>query len=285
MCGGGNLLIYRYLIPYLFFQLFIGSIIGVGIVLYDHLNPVEFIHRVEYEIWMHIGSMTVFMDQLWFLGILAISLPITLFLLRLFHYQSFLSHYWYDAIILLALSSFAILCASIESPIPLRLKTVPCIVAIIYAGNRLHCIIEDIVCRMGVKHAIILSLVFILFALNNKTVNTSLPVYNNFMLFAMTALLGITITFYLSHRLGNKFMAFVGRNSLIIFSIHWVWLRIYAFLISWIMCADYRIMSSLPLWACILGPIFVLPMSICSYYLIRGIYGRYYNFCKCVLKF
>lgn len=104
-------------------------------------------------------------------------------------------------------------------------------------------------------------------------------------MFVAGALMGITVTIWLSRKLQFRFLEFLGRNSLILFAVHGVWLRGYSYLLSLVTREHYKHMINIPDIYCFVGLFFVAFMAIVTFYLLRGIYGIYYEKLKNRLKF
>ena len=115
--------------------------------------------------------------------------------------------------------------------------------------------------------------------------NRLFPVFNDFYLYLAGAIIGIIITMWFSNRINSRFLEFLGRNSLILFAIHGIWLRGYAFLLSYIMGEKYMCMKNIPHILCIPGLIFVLVMSVITYFCIKDIYRIYFNSMRRIIKF
>ena len=73
---------------------------------------------------------------------------------------------------------------------------------------------------------------FVMLSAINRTVNMSLAVYNNYLLYLLTAFLGISVILYISKRVRLKSLSYIGRNTLILFVIHGVWIEVYKMLLG-----------------------------------------------------
>lgn len=273
----------KYLVPYVFFEFIIGGVVYLFRIIVCGDSPLMLFLKVIREIALLIGSDSVMMGALWFLGVLGISLALSNAIIA----KRPLEDKWhlYEIFVLALLTFFAILAEQIEIMLPLRIKSIPAITSIILCGKFYHRYIEKIVSHLNIFTFSIVVIIMMLLAVYNRTVNVSIPVYNNYVLFLVCALLGIMSVYYISAKLGNGVISFLGRNSLIIFAIHGIWLQVYSYLISIICNQPILYMRNMPIWACMIGGLFVLMASVLSYYLIKGTYNKYTTFCRKILKY
>lgn len=276
-------IVFSYLLPYIFFELFVGGVIvAIGSYVMNK-SFLDVFKGVLHGMFWRIGSLTAMMESLWFLGVLSISLIICKYLIK---FENKITDYQVRPLIILCLSLGAIYCSRlpIES-LPLRLAAIPGAALIIYLSNSYGKYIISFSRRQNWWSIIILVILLLIVAISNKTVNISVPVFNDFYLYLAGAIIGIIITMWFSNRINSRFLEFLGRNSLILFAIHGIWLRGYAFLLSYIMGEKYMCMKNIPHILCIPGLIFVLVMSVITYFCIKDIYRIYFNSMRRIIKF
>ena len=211
--------------------------------------------------------------SLWYLGALTISLILMMFLER------FCINDLRKVITVCSLVVLSYFSSKIDIIIPFRLKVIFTTTLFIFIGYYLKQYIT-IIKQISWKWMIIILLVFLLLAISNKTVNLSIPVYNDYAIYLITALFGVLITFWVSclsfsH---NRVLSFLGRNSLIIFCTHKIWIVVFVRLLNSFTGLHYVYMNNIPNHYCIIGCFFVLLLSVPTVLLIRPIYNHIYSF-------
>ena len=122
-----------------------------------------------------------------------------------------------------------------------------------------------------------MGIVFLYVAYLNRTVNIAIPVFNNFILYLASAILGIYLTLAISQWPGLKIFDFFGKNSLFIFATHSIWIKVYVLIISNIYHSHYEAMVNIPFSLSIIGGIFVMCLSIPTIYIIKPLYNYVYQ--------
>ena len=293
-------LFFSYFLPFVFFQFLIGGIIIIPMSYVLHQGFGATFNSMLNEVYLKAGSSTVMMESLWFLWVLAISLIICKMMMRLERALTMgkvlgLSGgggiFIYQLLTLVALVILAIICSRIpKGCLPLRLTAVPGVVMIIYLSSRYgNKVVDYAICQKW--YTILVVAVFFLVAVlvntsfNSLSVNISTPIYNDYGLYCIGAILGIIIVFWLSNKTNSKFLEFLGRNSLILFAVHGIWLRVYSLIFSYISGEGFQLVDNIPHLYVLPGCLFVLMMSLISFYCLKGIYRLYYNSLKKILNY
>lgn len=99
--------------------------------------------------------------------------------------------------------------------LPFRLQTVPAIIVLLIIGNKYKGYVSMFVETCSKWRFCILMVSFVALSVVNRTVNMSLAVYNNYLLYLLTAFWGITVIIYISKRVRLKLLSYIGRNTLI----------------------------------------------------------------------
>lgn len=215
------------LISYSFFLLLGIFCLFVRILIGD-FSPYGGARNFVVECFYNIGPDSGMVGSIWFLPILGVSQIIALYLYNVRNKTKkhgialdvcFLG-------LLVLLSNYAL------SYLPgcLRLKSIFTATLFVYIGLNWSEEIKDIVLNAKYKlgQLIIVIPIWAYLALQNKTVNIAVPVYNNYAIFIICAFLGIYIVFLLSKFTYGELFSFWGRNSLIIFATHGIWLYLFS---------------------------------------------------------
>ena len=255
-------IIVRYSIPFFFFTVLGGL---ASYILYGSMN----LKIALYQFIMYIGMDECTTASLWYLGVLIMSLLLMLPLER------YCSNTVRKVIVICGLIILSYYSANCNYTLPFRIKAVFTTTLFILVGYFL----KDYVGRIknvSWKCFLLALLVFIMTALSNKTVNISIPVYNDYSFFLITASLGIVITLWVSGQRflkNSRFLSFLGENSLIIFCTHKIWIVVFVKIINLLTNAQFMYMVDLPNTYCILGGLFVIVVSIPTVYVIRPMYN------------
>ncbi len=275
---GYKRLIFNYISPYVFFQFIIGGIILMFKSFKSHDGFNELLVRFFKEIFIYSGSRFTYMDHLWFLVALVISMVFAKIILQ--SIEKIGRRQICYTVIIVFLSMIAIFMNKNSIILPFRLQSVPAIIMLLIIGNRYNGIISKIIETFSKFWFCILVVSFIVLSIVNRTVNMSLAVYNNYLLYLFTAFLGISIVIYISKRIHLKFLSYMGKNTLILFAIHGVWIQVYKMLLNNIsislhdMCGLY----------CYVGTVVVLVCSLGSYWILKKIYFNYDSLMRNVLN-
>ena len=221
------------------------------------------------EIYLFSGSRYTCMDHLWFLVSLTISMVVAKFILNFRERIDRKAMYDISAIVFLSLT--AILMDKYSDGLPFRLQTVPAIIVLLIIGNKYKDYVNKFVDGLSKWKFYILLFCFVALSVLNKTVNMSLAVYNNYLLYLLTALSGISVIIYISKRVRFKSLSYIGRNTLILFAIHGVWIEVYKMSLAKI---DISLHDMYGLY-CYVGTILVLIFSFFSLLSLRRIYLCY----------
>lgn len=262
-------LIYNYISPYIFFQFIIGGIIFILKSFVSDENSNRLINKVFYEIFMFSGSGFTCMDHLWFLVSLTIAIVVSKAILQ--HREKNRKKKMYDLYFISLFSLVAILLDENSIMLPFRLQTVPAIIVLLVIGNKYNDYLRLFMETISKKRFVILLASFIALSVLNRTVNMSLAVYNTYILFLLTAFLGISIIIYISKRICLKPLDFIGKNTLILFAIHGVWIDIYKMLINNVGLSLHDMFGLY----CYIGTIVVLIFSFISFLVLKRIYTYY----------
>lgn len=218
--------------------------------------------------------------SLWFLGSLTISIIFMIYIER------FCTNSIRKVIVICGLVILSYCSSKVNYIVPFRLKVVFTTTLFVFIGYYLKEYIQ-IVQKISLKWMIVIIAVFLLLAVSNKTVNLSIPVYNDYAIYFITSLLGIIITFWLSGLSllsNNSLLSFCGKYSLIIFCTHKIWINIFVKILNLVTERQYVTMNNIPNLYCIIGGIIVLFLSIPTVLLIRPFYNYVYDTVMARLK-
>lgn len=175
----------------------------------------------------NIGPDAGMVGSIWFLPILGISQIMALWLYKM-KTKNFVKYRFYDVGVL-ALLAIASMYLIAFLPGVFRIRTIFTTTLFVYAGlNWSHFIKKRIDAVHHKRLCLFLIIPFWFYiSLLNGNVNIASPVYNNYFLFVLGALSGIVMVFLLSKFDFMNFSTFWGKNSLIIFATHGIWLYVF----------------------------------------------------------
>lgn len=218
--------------------------------------------------------------SIWFLPILGISQIIALALLKM-KARYFVKYRFYDVGILLLLSLVSIFIIAFIPNI-FRVRTIFTTTLFVYLGLNWSSAIKKLVDSFRYKKIQLIILVPLWFyiALSNRTVNVAVPTYNNYVLFLLGALMGTYLVFLLSKFKFMNFSAFWGRNSLIIFATHGIWLYTLSMIEP-----NFNFTSQIQ-YNCFytMASVAIIILCIPTYYVFKPLYSAYRNKLMIMLK-
>lgn len=262
-------LIFNYILPYIFFQFIIGGIIFSVKSVMSSESLGKLISNTLQEIFMFSGSRFTCMDHLWFLVSLTISMVGAKAILQ--YRERIDRKVICDISVIVFLSLTAILMDKYSITLPFRLQTVPAIIVLLIIGNKYKGYVSMFVETCSKWRFCILMVSFVALSVVNRTVNMSLAVYNNYLLYLLTAFLGITVIIYISKRVRLKLLSYIDRNTLILFAIHGVWIEAYKMSLGNIGISLHDMYGLY----CYVGTIVILICSFISFLALRRIYFYY----------
>lgn len=282
--GGGKKLILKYIIPYTFFQFIVGGFIFAFKVLVLHESYMDLLTSAAKQIVLYSGSYSLYMDHLWFLITLPFALAVVKFLVDLRNKGKH-SGVLFDILAIVGLSFMAISMTIIPLHIPLRIQTIPAAALFAYVGKRFHNEIDNASKQIGFTGWFVSIVLFTVSAICNKTVNVSLYTYNDFFLFLFTSMVGIIVTLRVSTTIHSRALNFIGRNSLIMYGIHGVWIQLFGYFLTRILGNQMRPQVNIPIPYCLIGGLLVITLSALSFIALNRVYNKYRILKEKILKF
>lgn len=263
--------------PYVFFSTLLFFVIIPSKIFWTNDDVIKYIKSIVITIFKHSGSFDICSDHLWFLPTLALSVITCKFLVELKSAKQ--NRLSFDVIVLVGLGVIACLINFFEIRLPFRIQTVPAATFLVYMGKCYGVLVEEYIKRSNATVTVITLFAFIIIAYINRTVNMSMAVYNNFLLFVFTSICGIYGILCLCSRLHIIILRYIGEHSLIIFATHGVWILVYRIIAKQLVDAN---ISKVVYYN--IGILFVLFCSILSYCFLRKSYSVYFNYLKKILK-
>ena len=268
--------IVRHIIPFVFFSV-LGLLITI-IISYAINPPLSLIPKGNViRCWMiesviSLGSKSCLMASLWYLPVFSASL-------LLLDFSTWLQRkkVVFNNTVLFLIFAFLAVSMSIlrgEVRLPLRTMTLFGTTLFVFCGFLSRNGIMEYVKQLTNWKVLLLLFLFVLIVSVNGYVNISTPIYNNPVLFFTAAVIGIVLTLYVSQFKFLSFLEFYGRHSLIIFCMNSLWCEVYCMILSKITGIQYIAMGNVPLHFALLGTLFVLLISIPTFYIINPVLKR-----------
>jgi len=263
----------RYGTPFLFFS-------ALGFVIKTLLFKKPDFNIVKLELFYLVGSDELMTGALWFIGLLAVAM---LLMPALIDYgNKFRKN---KLFLLVMLSLLSTVYGLLPVTLPFRARSISAVVLFVYIGyllkKEVFCVLKNPLINKCYIYTIPLCL-FLIYC--NKTVNIAIPVFNNFFLFVICALHGTLGVLLLSQYKIPSIIEFLGKYSLIIFSVHGIWIAIFTRIINYFTKATYRPMDNMPIEIIFLEGFLVLFMSGISAIIIYPVYNTLYKKVSMLIK-
>ncbi|MDD4248349.1 MAG: acyltransferase family protein [Methanosarcina sp.] len=183
----------------------IETMLGKG--LFFNLNNIFFIQK------------ELINTPLWFLVCLFTTETLFYFISKRF-YKSKYNVFFYIVI----LSFVGYICSSYSSiRLPWELDIAFTAIVFYATGFYFHKYYDELFFKKGIHIFLILFIMNLLIGFQNQRVNMLGLVYNNYILFYLSAFSGILVYFYLDQKIGSfKILEYYGKNSLIILGMHYL---------------------------------------------------------------
>ena len=252
----------RYFAPFVFF-LVLGCVTRL---LYSGCFSTK---EVLYQIFYYIGSNELFMGALWFIGALMVAMILMPIIIRLGGAKIITQLF---ALFILIISSF--LFSKLPIVLPFRIKIMSGVLFFVYFGFLFkEKIISSIYNKLIMKCTYFGLPIFLVLSIMNKTINISEPVYNDGLIFLLCAVYGTFFVLLISTYRMPRFIEYLGKNSLIVFSLHAIWIFIFTDVLNRILGTSYAPMVDMPLHYVLLGGVIVIIMTSLSTMLVLPVYN------------
>ena len=265
-----KIILKKYIPPVVFF-----SILG-GIVRFALYGMPDW-HQMAKDFILHMSSDELLTGAIWFLSMLAFVMLLIPFLIRPERFKTGCG----KICIMVTLSLLAYILSKIPFTLPFLIKTIPTALLFVYIGYIARNEIMEMTNSMSAKKYVLLSLpVFLVLVVLNRTVNLAVPAYNDFFIYLFCALYGTLMTLQISTYKMPRFIEYLGKNSLIVFSLHAIWIFISTDLLNRILGTSYAPMVDMPHHYVLLGGVIVIIMTALSTMLVLPVYNATLKFLK-----
>lgn len=257
-------IIKKYIPPIVFFSIF-GGIVNV---LFFKTPDFRIMCK---DFFLHMSSDELLTGAIWFLSMLGFVMLLMPLLVQIQQKVK-----WGGHIFTVVLSIAAFLLSKIPFTLPFLIKTIPTALLFVYLGYTYKKSLLQLINNNNVKRSCIFILpIFILLVIFNRTVNIAVPVYNDFFVYLICSLYGTIMTLQISTYKMSKFIEYIGKQSLIVFSLHAIWITTFVQVINNLLCEDYRPMVDLPFSYVLFGGIIVTVLTAINTALIAPIYNLF----------
>lgn len=262
-CSWTGTIIKKYLPPVVFFSL-LGGI--VRLLLYGAPDW----NQMEKDFYLHMSSDELLTGAIWFLSMLAFVMMLIPLLVTSKKLQS-----WGGKICIVAsLSLMAYILSKVPFTLPFLIKTIPVALLFVYIGfiikNEILAITN---CDIAKRYVLYLTPLFLVLVFLNRTVNLAVPTYNDFFIYLFCALFGTLMTLQISTYKFPIIIEFLGKNSLVVFSMHAIWIGIYTDLLNKFLGSSYEPMVNIPFIYVLIGGVIVTVMTALSTLIILPVYN------------
>ena len=175
---------------------------------------------------------------------------------------------------MVTLSLLAYLLSKIPFTLPFLIKTIPTALLFVYIGYIARNEIMEKTNSMTAKRYVFLLLpVFLVLVVLNRTVNLAVPTYNDFFVYLFCALFGTLMTLQISTYRMPCFIEYLGKNSLIIFSLHAIWIFVFTDILNRNLGTSYAPMVDMPNHYVLMGGAIVIVMTSLNTMLVLPVYN------------
>lgn len=238
---------------------FIASQSG-GVIIGRH-SAHEVLSKMLYMVFWEVWPFCFFMGAIWFLVVLFFAVILGWIILTCLS-----NKYRYFVIFLLPCVSYILFLLQkasfmpsfVQESLPFRFASVPISTMFILIGYELK--IHNVMMKFSSASFLAFVISAVLIPLNGY-VNISTPQFNNILLYVVNATAGSYVIFSLSGYKWPNFIGWIGKNSLIIFAMHSVWITIYSTLIAYILGGQSIYTMRMPMLYGLIGAILVVALS------------------------
>ena len=175
---------------------------------------------------------------------------------------------------MVTLSLLAYLLSKIPFTLPFLIKTIPTALLFVYIGYiARNEIMEKTNSIIAKRYVLLLVPVFLVLVVLNRTVNLALPTYNDFFVYLFCALFGTLMTLQISTYRMLRFIEYLGKNSIIVFSLHAIWIFIFTDILNKILGTSCAPMVVMPYYYVLIGGVIVVIMTALSTMLVLPVYS------------
>ena len=253
----------RYLPPLVFF-----SLLG-GIVNALFFKTPDFRQMCK-DFILHMSSDELLTGAIWFLSMLGFVMLLMPLLIKL---QKKVNWGFY-AVVITTLSLLAYLLSKIPYTLPFLIKTIPVALLFVYIGYSFKSVLLEMANTKIAKRTVIYSFpLFLVLVFLNRTVNLAVPVYNDFFIYMICALYGTLMTMQISTYKLPRFIDYLGEHSLIVFSLHAIWITAFVTILNHFLGTSYAPMVDIPFLYVLGGGLLVIAFTALSTALVLPVYN------------
>lgn len=228
----------RYLPPLVFFSILGGIVNAIFFKIPD-------VKQMCKDFLLHMSSDELLTGAIWFLSMLGFVMLLMPLLLRIQKRISFWGQFHVVVIITLALLSY--LLSKIPYTLPFLIKTIPIALLFVYIGYSFKSTLLELTNSKSAKRVVLYTFpLFVVFVFLNRTVNLAIPVYNDLYIYMVCALYGSLMTMQISTYKLPKFIDYLGEHSLIVFSLHAIWITAFVTILNHFLGTSYAPMVDIP---------------------------------------
>lgn len=255
----------RYLPPLVFF-----SVLG-GIVNAIFFKTPDFRQMCK-DFLLHMSSDELLTGAIWFLSMLGFVMLLMPLLIKLQKELSWGGHF--HGIVIITLSILTYLLSKVPYTLPFLIKTIPVALLFVYIGYIFKNTLLELANSATAKKVVLYTFpVFVVLVFLNRTVNLAIPVYNDFFIYMVCALYGTIMTLQISTYKLPKIIGYLGEHSLIVFSLHAIWITAVVTVLNHFMGTSYSPMVDIPFLYVLGEGLLVIAFTAISTALILPVYN------------
>lgn len=255
----------RYLPPLVFFAL-LGGIVNALF-----FKTPDFRQMCK-DFILHMSSDELLTGAIWFLSMLGFVMLLVPLLIKLQKKVNWGGRFY--AVVITTLSLLAYLLSKIPYTLPFLIKTIPVALLFVYIGYTFKSILLEMTNSKKAKKVVLYTFpLFVVLVFLNRTVNLAIPVYNDFFIYLVCALYGTLMTMQISTYKLPRFIDYLGEHSLIVFSLHAIWITAFVTILNYFLGSSFVPMVDIPFLYVLGGGLLVIAFSALSTAFILPIYN------------
>ena len=255
----------RYLPPLVFFSI-LGGIVNA---LFFKTPDVK---QMCKDFLLHMSSDELLTGAIWFLSMLGFVMLIMPFVLQIQKKLNWGGHF--HAVVITTLSLLAYLLSKIPYILPFLIKTIPVALLFVYIGYIFKSTLLELAKSKKTKRVVLYTFpLFIVLVALNRNVNLAIPVYNDFFVYMVCALYGTLMTMQISTYRMPKLIEYLGEHSLIVFSLHAIWITAFVTILNHSLGTNYAPMVDIPILYVLGLGLLVIAFTALSTVLVLPVYN------------
>jgi len=181
----------------------------------------------------------------------------------------------FHAVVIVSLALLSYILSKIPYTLPFLIKTIPIALLFVYIGFVYKDVLLSLADSRDVRKVLYLFPLFVVLVFLNRTVNLAIPDYNDMFVYLFCALFGTLMTLHVSTYKVPKLIEYLGKHSLIVFSLHAIWITAFTKVLNITLETNYVPMIDMPFTYVLGGGLLVISFTALCTWIILPVYNMY----------